>query len=183
MCIGVKVVFYTLKAKYPAHLGVVQKIKQDLIHKAKVKKSYGKLKDREPIGKSTAYHPEDVSNNEEPASLELHPDRQIMLDVPEADRSEPKENLEPSQARARVRRSKPMPFEREVKLAQQRKEEAEARTEAIQEATRQRQQKIEERERFRKAMAKARTGGPNGQRKLGRESGVLLEKVKKMMGT
>jgi hypothetical protein len=45
-----------------------------------------------------------------------------------------------------------------------------------------RQAKIEERERFRKAMAKARTGGPNGQRKLGRESNVLLEKVKRMVG-
>lgn len=31
-------------------------------------------------------------------------------------------------------------------------------------------------------MAKARTGGPNGQRKLGRESNVLLEKVKRMVG-
>ena len=41
--------------------------------------------------------------------------------------------------------------------------------------------KVEERERFRRAMAKARTGGPNGQRKLGRESKVLLEKVKKMV--
>ena len=41
---------------------------------------------------------------------------------------------------------------------------------------------MEERERFRRAMAKARTGGPNGQRKLGRESKVLLEKVKRMVG-
>ena len=46
---------------------------------------------------------------------------------------------------------------------------------------RQRQQKLEERERFRKAMAKARTGGKNGQRKLGRESKVLLERVQRMV--
>jgi len=31
-------------------------------------------------------------------------------------------------------------------------------------------------------MAKARTGGKNGQRKLGRESTVLLEKVKRLAG-
>jgi hypothetical protein len=31
-------------------------------------------------------------------------------------------------------------------------------------------------------MAKAKSGGLNGQRKLGRESKVLLEKVKKLVG-
>lgn len=41
---------------------------------------------------------------------------------------------------------------------------------------------MEERERFRRAMAKARTGGKNGQRKLGRESKVLLEKVRRVVG-
>jgi hypothetical protein len=33
-----------------------------------------------------------------------------------------------------------------------------------------------------RAMAKARKGGVNGQRKLGRESNVLLMKVQKMVG-
>jgi hypothetical protein len=41
---------------------------------------------------------------------------------------------------------------------------------------------LEEREKFRSAMAKARTGGRNGQRKLGRESLPLLERVRRMMG-
>jgi hypothetical protein len=31
-------------------------------------------------------------------------------------------------------------------------------------------------------MAKARTGGKNGQRKLGKESKVLLEKVRRIVG-
>ena len=73
-----------------------------------------------------------------------------------------------------------MPFRKEYDRAQQRKAEAEERRKAREEAERQRQQKMEERERFRKAMAKARRGGPNGQRKLGRESKVLLEKAKRM---
>ncbi|PZD22204.1 hypothetical protein A1F97_11282, partial [Pyrenophora tritici-repentis] len=47
-------------------------------------------------------------------------------------------------------------------------------------ADRERQKKIAERERFRKTMAKAR-GGPNGKRKLGRESTVLLAKAQRLM--
>jgi len=45
-----------------------------------------------------------------------------------------------------------------------------------------RNERTEERERFRRAMAKARTEGRNGQRKLGRESMVLLGRVKKLVG-
>lgn len=75
-----------------------------------------------------------------------------------------------------------MPFKREYDEAQQRKAEAEERRKAREEAERERQRKMEERERFRRAMAKARTGGKNGQRKLGRESNVLLERVKRMIG-
>lgn len=65
-------------------------------------------------------------------------------------------------------------------LAQQQREETEMRRRATEDSRQERQKKIEERERFRKAMAKARTGGKNGQRKLGRESKVLLEKVKRV---
>ena len=80
----------------------------------------------------------------------------------------------------RHRKPKHQPFQREYSQAQQRKAEAEERRKAREEAERQRQAKGEERERFRRAMAKARTGGRNGQRKLGRESKVLLEKVKRL---
>lgn len=80
------------------------------------------------------------------------------------------------------RRSKPSPFQKEIKLAEQQKAEAEQRRREREEAAKQRLAKIEERERFRRAMAKARRGGKNGQRKLGRESKVLLERVKKVMG-
>lgn len=41
--------------------------------------------------------------------------------------------------------------------------------------------KLQERERFRRAMAKARVGGRNGQRRLGRESEVLLERVRRVV--
>ena len=81
----------------------------------------------------------------------------------------------------RPKHPKPVPFEKEARLAQERREETETRRRAIEDGRAKRQKKIEERERFRKAMAKARTGGKNGQRKLGRESKVLLEKVKRMI--
>lgn len=73
------------------------------------------------------------------------------------------------------------PFQKEMELAAQRKAEAQARREAREKAEREREEKQVERERQRKAMAKARSGGKNGQRKLGRESQVLLEKVQRMM--
>ena len=159
----------------------VQKIKKDLIHKAKVKKSYAKLKERElqqPQAVSATNHSA-VDETVEP-SLALHPDRQEMLDKPLQAPEEVRPRPTADHSRApRQRRPKPVPFEKEARLAEKRKAEAEARRKEIEEARRQRQQKIEERERFRKAMAKARTGGKNGQRKLGRESKVLLEKVKR----
>ena len=119
-------------------------------------------------------------DNAEP-TLALHPERQEMLDKP----AQSSEETRTDQVRVRTprqRRPKPVPFEKEARLAEKRKAEAETRRREIEEANRQRQQKIEDRERFRKAMAKARTGGKTGQRKLGRESKVLLEKVKRVVG-
>jgi len=161
------------------HLRKVQKIKKDLIHKAKLKRSYAKLKEREPVLKTAAYT---EAPPEEPASLELHPTRQAMLDAPEEPLQETATTKSEDQKRLRSRKPKPIPFQKEAREAQKRKDEAQARQEAYEEASRQRPQKLEERERFRKAMAKARTGGRNGQRKLGRESQVLLERVKRVLG-
>jgi len=84
--------------------------------------------------------------------------------------------------RTRDRKPKPQPFQKEENEANRRKREAEERREAREKANRGRIQKLDERDRFRKAMAKARTGGKNGQRKLGRESQVLLERVQRMVG-
>src|SRR5271170_4577275 len=65
----------------------VIKIKKNLIHKAKVKKSYAKLKAREPpVDKPI---PNEALQESLPAtplppqpSQELHPDRQALLDGP-----------------------------------------------------------------------------------------------------
>jgi hypothetical protein len=166
----------------------VQKIKKDLIHKAKLKKEYAKVKAREQATapQKSVYDREDgehVDEAEEPAepvpepTLEPHPDRLKLL---EAEEQEP-EGTAGGQPDRRQRRPRLQPFQKETALAQKRREEAEARRKAREDAEREREKRMAERERFRKSMAKAR-GGPDGKRKLGRESKVLLEKVKRLVG-
>ncbi|KAL8808834.1 MAG: hypothetical protein Q9223_003563 [Gallowayella weberi] len=164
------------------HRRKVKKIKDNLVRKAKVKKSYKKIKEREPVVLPKYYteHPSPEVQQpaqQQPASMDLHPARQAMLEAPERPViPNTSENPKPPR-RKRPRKPKPAPYEKEVRLAQQRREESDAKREAAENARLERQRKMEDRERFRKAMAKARTGGKNGQRKLGRESKVLLERV------
>jgi hypothetical protein len=167
---------------------LVQKIKKDLIHKAKLKKEYGKIKAREePVSQKSVYErAEEAGELEGPAapaepipepSLDPHPDRLKLLErtSPEPD------HMAASHPGHRNKRPRAQTYKNEAEVAGKRKEEAEARRKAREEAERERQRKIAERERMRKAMAKAR-GGPDGKRKLGRESTVLLEKVKRLVG-
>jgi hypothetical protein len=158
------------------------KIKESLIHKAKVKKEFAKIKARHDAKAQSTYNPlanapKDIDglpqDGAEPASLELHPDRQAQLAEPEA-------TMQPTYPR-KHHRQRQDPFAKETQAAQRQREEAEQQQKEREEANRQRQWKIEERERMRIAVAKARTPGRDGKRKLGRESGMLLEKVKRMV--
>ncbi|KAF7189126.1 hypothetical protein HII31_09548 [Pseudocercospora fuligena] len=160
-----------------------QEIKQNLIAKAKLRKDYEKLKkegkvpQQENIPQPASLAVEEAEGEDEEPTTAPHPDRQNLIEE-EAEAPEDSKG----EVRPRKRREKFAPFSKEHEQAQKRKAEAEERRKAREEAERQRQKKIEEREKFRKAMAKARTGGRNGQRKLGRESQPLLEKVKRLMG-
>ena len=106
-----------------------------------------------------------------------------MLDTPREPTPPPnplsQQRLHPRRDR---RNSRPGYFEKEEAFAEQKRAEAEARRMEFERRDKEKRQKIEERERFRKAMAKARSGGKNGQRKLGKESQMLLERVKRMVG-
>ena len=165
----------------------VQKIKKNLIRKAQLKKSYNKIKSREPdLYHATSSNVTDLGKREDAApaaSLELHPERQAMLDDPEPQLLSTQLPSAGSERRQRwPRRTRPAPFKKEAELAQQRREEQKARQQAFEDAGREKKDKRDERERFRKAMLKARSGGKDGdQRKLGRESKVLLEKVQRMV--
>lgn len=176
----------------PLHLA--QQIKKDLIEKAKLRKEYAKVKAREAetiqptrsvydnVEEDTTKTNEDTEEAQQEPTVERHPDRTALIENTERSPTpEPQQQQQPRERQRKPRKPKPVPFAREHAEAQQRKEEAEERRRAREEAEKQRQQKIEERERFRKAMAKARTGGKNGQRKLGRESKILLERVQRMV--
>ena len=59
------------------------KIKKSLIHKAKTKKAYAKLKAREPLFQSPRPEPlNPAASPLEESSQALHPERQAMLDTP-----------------------------------------------------------------------------------------------------
>ncbi|KAI1119538.1 hypothetical protein F5Y14DRAFT_7162 [Nemania sp. NC0429] len=204
----------------------VDKIKKDLIHKAKVKKAYKKIK---PAELASASKPalagidagsvtivnvvnagddegrgsgkgetgadareEDEKGESEPSSPSVHPQRQAMLDDDDDDdvTSAPHDTSEagdhgPRQTgrpeRPNSRKRKPGYFDEALSLAESKKAEAAERAAEQARRAAERQRKTEDRERFRRAMAKARKPGRDGQRRLGRESGLLLEKVKKMV--
>ena len=123
-------------------------------------------------------------NREKAASptLELHPQRQQMLEQPPmpSDFGEPEGKIKnPGYGKPK---SRPRPFAKESQVAQQKREEAESRRRAIEESKRDRDRKIADRERMRRMTAAARKPDRKGQRRLGRESTVLLEKVKKLIG-
>lgn len=164
----------------------MKKIKENVIYKAKLKKQYAKLKaredDTEDAPRKSVYEREAEANVDDghaakpvpQPTLEPHPDRVKMLE-------EPENEVPVSSFDRRQRRQRTDPFQKEAEVARRKNEQAAARQKAREDADKERTKKIAERERFRKAMAKAR-GGPNGQRKLGRESQVLLEKAQRLMG-
>ncbi|GKZ84673.1 hypothetical protein AnigIFM56816_010228 [Aspergillus niger] len=161
-----------------------QKIKNDLIQKAKVKKAYAKVRAAElAAAPSRPIYTDDAQNQDEdnkradpaPASLELHPDRQAMLDQPapepEPTPARPQRGEKRNAKGRRERKPKPSAFAREMEIAEQRRKEAEKRRE-----------EREFRQKDREAMARAKRPDQTGKRRLGRESKVLLGRVERMVG-
>jgi hypothetical protein len=146
-----------------------------LIQKAKVKKAYAKVKAREPSGSDNVYQQQESETPlTEPASLELHPDRQAMLDRPAAlAEASPHNNTDMGDVnghRQRLRRPKRSGYLKEAEIAAQKRLEAEAR------------QKVrEEKDKDRRAMSKARRPGKDGKYKLGRQSKILLHRVERVV--
>lgn len=177
-------------------------IKRNLIEKAKLKKEYAKHKqqagdDVQPKRPSTYTTTQDETQDspdehveEEKVDKKVKAPRQSKqkpkspspAPAPAAVADAPAENTESNLTGIHhSRRQKIIPFAKEHRAAQRQKREAEERRAAYENSQRERAEKTEERERFRKAMAKARSGGKNGQRKLGRESTVLLDRIKRTM--
>ncbi|GLI74001.1 hypothetical protein PoHVEF18_002233 [Penicillium ochrochloron] len=152
-----------------------QKIKSDLIQKAKVKKAYAKIKAQELATNTskpifTTAEEENTEDKPEPASLELHPDRIAMMNEPEPV-PEPAPRPERRPRDRRERKPKPSAFSKEIEIAERRKQAAEAR-----------QRAIEAKQKDREAMSRAKRPDQFGKRRLGRESNVLLSRVQRMVG-
>ena len=78
-------------------------------------------------------------------------------------------------------RRKPKYFEKELAEADRKKAEADARAAEIARREEQKKQRIADREKYRKAMAKAKAPGRDGKPRVGRESAILLDRVKRMV--
>ncbi|KAL1969373.1 hypothetical protein VTN77DRAFT_9566 [Rasamsonia byssochlamydoides] len=181
----------------------VQKIKRDLIQKAKVKKAYAKIKAQElaaaparpsyySLDESTAGKEDADNSNEEEekpapaASMEMHPDRQAMLNAPPSPepRSRPKPPRDSNRGgdnpndnnnnQGRDRRKRrPKPSAFAKEM-----EIAEKRRQEREARRKEKELKAKERE----AMTRAKRPDQYGKRRLGRESKVLLSKVQRMVG-
>ena len=79
----------------------------------------------------------------------------------------------------RRRTRRPGYYDKQLKKAEQKRVQDEELTVEFQRRREERERKIAERERYKKAMGK--TIGRDGKKKLGRESTLLLDKVKKMV--
>jgi hypothetical protein len=90
-------------------------------------------------------------------------------------------NMHPSRLPKRHR--KPNYYEKELALAEKKKKQAEERAAEIARREEEKRQRIAEREKYRKQMAKARQpGARDGKMKLGRQGNLLLDKVKRIVG-
>lgn len=193
----------------PAHLpdGTykrhVKKIKSRLIDKAKTRKQYSRVKaqhlqQERAAGRSPktqaaedgrtgdgdeALHDSDIERDIARSRRAAIGKEQALSAPPNVETSEDDitgESFRQKQPKQRSR-ARTVPFEKEARVAAEQKREKEERRLAREAAMAERQRKADERERFRKAMTKARSGGLGGKRKLGRESSVLLQKIQKTM--
>lgn len=171
-----------------------------------MKKAYAKIKHREPRTTSTTARGDGEAVGEhdghgaekEDAHETMHPTRGLMIkdeDVAQAsaaarkgsdDQQEESGAAETTTDAAasssdghRRRTRRPGYYDKQLARADQLREEREGRQREREERMAQRAEKMAQRDKFKRAMAK--TVGRDGKKKLGRESGLLLDKVKRMM--
>ncbi|KAM0669281.1 hypothetical protein ACQRIT_004260 [Beauveria bassiana] len=166
----------------------VTKIKQDLIHKAKVKKAYAKIKEREQKqttagdggrAEQNATTVADNRGDSEGSEKVMHPTRELMIkDEEVAQKAAQGQGIDASDGHRR-RTRRPGYYDKQLAKADEHRAEAARRGEERARRAEERQTRLAERDKFKRAMAK--TVGRDGKKKLGRESGILLDKVKKMV--
>ena len=192
---------FSITGKARLTLKAVEKIKKSLIHKAKVKKSFAKTisgdaPDTDPHAIRAKRLLEEAATEREQAksvehkggedgdtivaTIEMHPERRAVLDQPETTRvEEDPKNVDKGAWRKREKKRKTPAFlkeEREAARLREAQEEKERQIRARKVAT----DKSKKERALRKKVMSARTA--KGQQKLGRQSALLLEKVKAQVG-
>ncbi|CAK7220977.1 hypothetical protein SCUCBS95973_004340 [Sporothrix curviconia] len=181
----------------------LEKAKESKVIRAKTLQVYHKVKARALAGEDGEKKAADLdgakaqAQAQAPAPAPMHPERQARIDGESEENEENGNgngNHADSERRPHGSRRPPKKtqifFQKAREEAAQKKAEAEARQAEFERRTAEREEAIAQRKRHQKAMAKARRvdthhggmGGDNQRRKLGRESGVLLDRVRKMMG-
>lgn len=151
------------------------KVKKDLIHKVKVKKAYKKIREKE-FGDAAK-----LQDKEQDDSEQMHPTRQLMIkDEDKAQESVAATGNEGEGDGNRRRTRRPGYYDKQLAKADQRSNEAEERRQEWERRQAERSDRMAEREKYKRAMAK--TVGRDGKKKLGRESHLLLDKVKRIIG-
>lgn len=136
-----------------------------------------------------------------PASPTIHPSRLNNLDPrsppgpvdgpnpnlldpthPDLQPRKPRHNNNNNNSNNNNRKHRPDYYSKELSAAQKAREAAEKRAAEIARREAEKQARIADRERFRKQMAKAKTTGKDGKRKIGREGKLLLERVQRLVG-
>lgn len=169
---------------------LVIKEKKENSHQTKLQKQYAKIKasaeeekraarEQKAAALATpAYNDKNAPNDNNDGET-LHPTRQLMLKDEEAAQTgaAPSDEAAPDGQRRRTRR--PGYYDKQLEKAEQKRKENEERAAEAQRRREDRERKLAERERYKRVMKK--TWGRDGKKKLGRESGLLLERVKKMV--
>lgn len=155
-----------------------------------MKKAYAKIKEREQKepgdgeteqGGGAAASTEKDDEQAAAAATEkevMHPTRELMIRDEEVAQSSAKGERDTSDGHRR-RTRRPGYYDKQLALADERQAEADRRAQEREARTAQRNARLAERDKFKRAMAK--TVGRDGRKKLGRESGILLDKVKRML--
>ncbi|KLU81796.1 hypothetical protein MAPG_00877 [Magnaporthiopsis poae ATCC 64411] len=141
--------------------------------------------DREAMVHDTAITTKDdeargaaATEDDNPTATKPKPQRGTT--VPDEQRQQKRERRE--HANKSKSKNKPGYFEKDLEAAEQRKRAADERAEQARARAQERTRKMADRDRVRRAVARAKRPGPDGRAKLGRESNVLLDRVRRMMG-
>ncbi|KAK6194221.1 hypothetical protein LQW54_011681 [Pestalotiopsis sp. IQ-011] len=148
----------------------------------------GGLDEEEEVEQTARESPQETakkdSSKQHDKKHKQNKDEDDEQDKPAEKQQQQEDHIHPSRrgghGQSRNAAARPGYYDKALAEASKRKAEQEAREAEFRRRRDERDRKNADRERLNRAMKKARTPGRDGQRKLGRESGLLLEKARRM---